>query len=96
MSRRTMIVVHAAVALAWIGLTLAGAMRIALHGTREDRLGKESAADQAEARLLRDEQRRLRDQLEWDASPVALGEAVRALNLPLADAQGRIVGSVAP
>jgi hypothetical protein len=96
MSKRALATVHIAIAVGWIGLTLAGSMRIALHGAREDQLGKQAAADQAEARLLRDEQRRLRDQLEWDASPVALGEAVKALNLPLADAGGRLVGGGAP
>jgi hypothetical protein len=94
--KRALATVHIAIALGWIGLTLVGAMRIALHGAREDQLGKQAAADQAEARLLRDEQRRLRDQLEWDASPVALGEAVKALNLPLADAGGRLIGGPTP
>lgn len=90
--KRFVVICHILIAAAWISLTLVGAMRIALHGAKEQQLGKQAAADRDETRLLRNEQQRLRDQLEWDASPIALGEAVKTLNLPLTDTQGRIPG----
>ena len=82
--KRPDLVLHALVAVAWISLALAIALKVALLGNEQAALAKQRGADFKARTDLAYKQERLRAVLDQAASPTALEDSARRIELPLA------------
>ncbi len=80
---RTEILIHIIVASIWVSLAVVLGLKIALLGSEESSLNRQRGLDRKAQLELTYQSDRLRSQLAFEASPPALEEAVRRLQLPL-------------
>ena len=80
---RIEIIIHITVAAVWISLAVVLGLKIALLGNEEGSLNRQRGIDRKTQLEMVYQRDRLRSQLSFEASPPALEEAVRRLQLPL-------------
>jgi hypothetical protein len=80
---RTELIVHALIASVWVSLAVVLGLKIALLGSEEAALNRCLGLDSKARFELGYQQEKLTAQLRFEASPPALEEAVRRLQLPL-------------
>jgi hypothetical protein len=80
---RTELIAHIIVAAVWVSLAVVLGLKIALLGNEEAALRRQGGADRKAEVELGFQQDKLKSQLAFEASPPALEEAVRRLQLPL-------------
>jgi hypothetical protein len=80
---RTELIVHSIIATVWVSLAVVLGLKIALLGNEESALNRQRGVERKARIELAFQQDRLRSQLAFEASPTALDEAVRRLQLPL-------------
>jgi hypothetical protein len=80
---RTEQIVHACIAAAWVSLAVVLGLKIALLGSEQASLERARGQDRKLQFDLGFQQEKLRAQLAFEASPPALEDAVRRLQLPL-------------
>jgi len=80
---RTELVTHAVIAALWVSLAVVLGLKIALLGSEEASLDRNRGQERRTQFELGFQQDKMRSQLAFEASPPALEEAVRRLQLPL-------------
>ena len=80
---RTELIVHIVVAAVWVSLAVVLGLKIALLGNEEAGLNRQRGSDRKAQDELGFQQDKLRSQLAFEASPPALEDAVRRLQLPI-------------
>jgi hypothetical protein len=80
---RTELIVHIIVAAVWVSLAVVLGLKIALLGNEEAALNRQRGADRKAQVELGFQQDKLRSQLAFEASPPALDEAVRKVQLSI-------------
>ncbi|MBA2480372.1 MAG: hypothetical protein H0V44_06900 [Planctomycetes bacterium] len=80
---RMELIIHIVVAAIWISLAVVLGLKIALLGNEQSALNRQRGIDRKARIELAFQRERVQSQLTFEASPPALEEAVRRLQLPL-------------